>query len=1079
MLKRLLLFLSLCLLTIGTAAGQNITVKGTVLDENSEPIIGATVRLKDDATKGALTDIDGRFTLQVRQGQILLVTFVGYKNLEVAAAPNLTIRLEPENQLLEEVMVVAFGTAKKAAFTGSAVEVDNKELEKRQVSNVTAALTGKVPGITVTNGNNQPGTTSSITIRGIGSFSAGTGPLYVVDGVPFDGDISTINPQDIQSTTVLKDAASAALYGARGANGVIIITTKNGARSGGKMNITFDARYGTNAREIGDYDVMKDPKIYAAKYFEGIYNYWRDLTGEDGSKVFTNADDVYKAAVGTYFGVPDDSGKAQASLVYHPFTYADKANPFIRQADGSFVMDPKTTVGGLYTDPQGKDYWLQPDDWSEYIFSTNPRQEYNLSISGANEKANYYMSAGFLDDKGYTVGSGFQRFTARLRSDFTPYKWIKMGGNLGYTYTNYNQISNTTEGGNSGNIFAMTNFMAPLFPMYVRDGDGNIMIDKWGNEIYDYGNQTYPGLQRPYLAIANPLANNILDYHDAKADVLSGRGYMDFTFVEGLKLTLNVGYDSDNTYGTDVNNPYYGQFAGQGGIITKWYSRTHSFNTQQLLTYTKSFGKNNFDILAGHEFYRYKYEYFYGWKNGIYNPENTELEGALFEPMTGSTHSEYSTEGYLGRFQYDYDNTYFLSASYRRDASSRFAPDHRWGNFWSVGASWLISSEDFMAGAKNWLDLLKVKVSYGMQGNDAVGSFRYMDLYTLAKSGETGYAVNFSDKGNENLTWETSGNFNAGIEFSLFKERLSGGVDFYIREVSDMLFWQPAPRSAGYSGYYANIGSMKNTGVDFNLKAVFLKTKNFYWDIYVNGGYFKNTLTKLPAEWEADELGYRSGNSVYKVGGSIYDIALAHYLGVNEKGEPTWEFSDPETGEKSVTTKPSEGQQKQSRWIFTDVAPKINGGFGTNIEFFGIDLSASLTYALGGRRIDSTYQSLMHDGASGEAGSNWHMDILNSWTPENTNTDIPQISWGGKGYANATSDRFLISRDYLSIDNVTVGYTIPKQWLSKAGISSLRIYFAGDNLYVFSARKGYDPRFGGGVGYKAIRSLSGGLKLTF
>ena len=1070
MRKHLLLFFLFCFTAIGTALGQNITVKGTVLDENSDPVMGATVRLKNDATKGAITDLDGKFTLQARSGELLIVSYVGYTTQEVAAAPALTIRLVPDNQLLDEVMVVAFGTAKKAAFTGSAVEVDNTELEKRQVSNVTAALTGKVPGITVTNGNNQPGTTSSITIRGIGSFSAGTGPLYVVDGVPFDGDISTINPQDIQSTTVLKDAASAALYGARGANGVIIITTKNGARSRGKMNITFDAKYGVNSREIGDYDVIKDPKIYAAKYFEGIYNYQTALTNEDGTPKF-DAQGAYDAALQTYFG--------SKGMVYHPFTIPNMKQPFIRQSDGTFMMDPAATVGGIYTDPDGNEYWLQPDDWSEYIFKTNPRQEYNLSISGASDKANYYMSAGFLDDKGYTVGSGFQRFTSRLRSDFTPFKWLKMGGNLGYTYTKYQQISNTTEGGNSGNIFAMTNFMAPMFPVYVRDKDKNIVIDKWGNQVYDYGDQTYPGLQRPYLAIANPLANNTLDYHDAKADVLTARGYMDFTFVEGLKLTLNVGYDADNTYGTDINNPFYGQMSDSGGIITKWMSRTHSFNTQQLLTYVKSFGKHNLDFLVGHEFYRTKFEQMWGYKYGMYDPENTELDGALFKPDTGSDHSMYSTEGYLGRFQYDYDNKYFASASYRRDASSRFAPDHRWGNFWSVGASWLISSEDFMAGSRNWIDLLKVKVSYGQQGNDAVGSFRYMDIYSLKKSGETDYAVSFASKGNENLTWETSGNFNAGIEFSLFKERLSGGIDFYIRQVSDMLFWQPAPRTAGYSGFYNNIGAMKNTGVDFNLKGVLVKNKNFYWDIYLNGGYFKNTLTKLPADWEADPLGYRDGSSVYKVGGSIYDMALAHYLGVNEKGEATWEYTDPETGEKSVTNNPIKAQEKESRWIFTDIAPKLNGGLGTNMEFFGFDLSVSTTYALGGRRIDSTYQSLMHDGASGQAGTNWHMDILDSWTTENNTSDIPMITYGGKGYANATSDRFLISRDYFSIDNVTLGYTIPKKFLEKAGIQALRIYFAGDNLYVFSARKGYDPRFGGGVGYKAIRSLSGGLKLTF
>ena len=1067
MKSKILMLSFLLAMAVGTALGQTINVKGVVVDEFNEPILGASVRLKRDASKGANSDINGAFTLQAKQGELLVVSYVGYKTQEVKAASQLRIKMMPDAELLDEVIVVAFGTAKKSAFTGSAVQVGSEDLEKRQVSNVTQALAGKVPGIRVSSGNNQPGMTASISIRGVGSFSAGGGPLYVVDGVPYDGDISAINPQDIASTSILKDAASAALYGARGANGVIMITTKSGSKGKDRLNVTFEARYGVNSRAVGDYDVIKDPKMYAAKHFEALYN-------NQMSKKGATSASAYEAAVADYFN-PDT--KAGTSLIYHPFTYADKANPFILQPNGSFVMDPATTIGGMYNAPDGKKYWLTPDDWSKEIFQSKPRQEYNLSISGASDKATYYMSAGYLNDQGYTVGSSFDRFTARIRTDFTPFKWWKLGANLGMTNYTSKYLGLTSESRSSGNIFALTNFIAPIFPMYVRGEDKQIVIDKWGNQVYDFGNLTYPGLQRPYLAIANPYAVNKLDVSNNKADIISARGYMDFNLMEGLKATINVGYDSDNTYSTTINNVYYGQFANYGGIASKDFSRQRSINAQQLLTYLTSFGRHNLDLLAGHEFYYRKSEYFSGSKENMYSPDNTEINGAISKPSVSSSRSEYATEGFLGRIQYDYDSKYFASASYRRDASSRFAKQHRWGNFWSVGASWLLSREAFMSGAQSWLDMLKLKVSYGVQGNDAIGSFRYMDLYSLSNSNDQ-LATAFSTKGNPNLTWETSHNLNTGIEFSLFEERLSGGLDFYIREVTDMLFWRTTPRSAGYGGYYDNIGSMKNTGIDFSLNGVVLKTKDLRWDLFVNGGWFVNRLTKLPAEWEAVEGGYRSGSSVYRIGGSIYDRAYAKFLGVNENGVSEWQTYDKKKNEYGKTTDPNVAQEKENRVIYENVAPVLTGGLGTNLQWKGLDFSVTMTYALGGMMYDATYQSLMHGGAGGSVGTNWHKDILNSWTPENKGSNIPMVNFGGK-YFNSSSDRFLISRDYLAIDNITLGYTMPKAWLDPLNVSSLRVYVVADNLALFSARKGLDPRFGSGVGFKAIRSISGGLRLTF
>ncbi len=1068
-MKKALLTLAGVGLTTTLVFAQQQTVRGTVVSsEDGQPVIGATVVVKGKTTIGAATDVDGKFTLNVpKDAKTLIISYVGYKTQEIAVGNNLKISLEPDSKLVDEVLVVAFGTAKKSAFTGSAVQIGSKELSKLQVSNITQAFTGKVAGLRASSGNNQPGTAATLSIRGVGSFSAGTGPLYVVDGVPYNGDISAINPADIESTSVLKDAASAALYGARGANGVILITTKTGSRNRDRMNITFEARYGVNSRAVGDYDVIKDPRVYAAKYFEALYN------NNIQAKGATEAT-AYAKTVEDYFSTDPKA----TNLVYHPFTFQDRTKPFIRQNNGSFVMAPDATLGAMYTGTDKNNYWLTPDDWADVIFENNPRQEYNLSISGASNKATYFLSAGYLSDEGYAIGSDYERLTARLRSDFTPYEWLKMGANIGITNTTYQRLSNTDEGGNSGNIFALTNYIAPIYPVYVRSEDKNILIDKWGNQVHDFGNGTYPGLTRPYLSIANPVAVNSLDVKNNKVDASTTRAYIDIMPIKGLKFTANIGYDASNLYYTGVSNVFYGQMASQGGSVNKEMQRSRSFNAQQLLNYrTTIAGKHNVEALLGHEYYNTRSEYFYGSKINMYAPDNTEINGAIATPRVGSYRTQYATEGYLGRLMYDYDNKYFFQASYRRDASSRFLKSNRWGNFWSLGASWLISKEDFMASASSWVDMLKVKLSYGVQGNDDVGSFRYQDIYSLSNANDM-LAVAFKTKGNENLTWETSYNLNGGVEFSFFKERLTGNFEVYSREVTDMLFWRTVARSAGYSGYYDNIGAMRNTGFDLELRGKILKTKDLSLGLYTNAGMFVNKLTKLPEEWTSIEGGYLDDSKLYRVGGSIYDRMYAKYLGVNDKGQSTWQTYDKDKNEYGVTTDPTVAQERANRVVYDDLAPKLTGGFGIEFEYKGIDFSAGFSYALGGRVMDGTYQNLMHGGAGGSTGTNWHKDILNSWTPENKTSNIPMVNFGGK-FFNSTSDRFLTSRDYLSLDNITLGYTLKGEWLKRLHLSNVRIYAVADNVMLLSARKGFDPRFGGGVGYKAIRTVSGGIRVTF
>ena len=900
------------------------------------------------------------------------------------------------------------------------------------------------------------------------SFSASNDPLYVVDGVPFEGDISSINPADVESTVLLKDAASAALYGARAANGVVMITTKNGAnaKSAGMMNVNVTAKVGYNFRGIPDYDKITDPKQYAEKYYEAVYN-------------FASFDDRFKdkapAVTNSIFFSPDDG------INYFPFSLGDdklgipnpKSGWFTQRDDGTWAMNPNATIGRMYENEKTKEkYWMQPDDWNKEAYKPNMRQEYTVSLSGRADKANYFFSAGYLNDKGYTIASDYTRFTTRLRGDYKAKSWLNLGGNISYTGYQSNMLDNTESGGDSGNIFAMTNYAAPIYPIYVRDENKKIKYNRWGKIEYDFGSGQFPLPQRPYLSWANPLAQNTYDINDNVANIVGVRGNVDFLIPYNFRITLNVGYDVDNTYSTAVTNPFYGQYAASGGSVNKEFKRNQTLNLQQLLSWNQSYGKHSIDVLLGHEYYDRDAQLLNGSRAGLFHYDTRELSGALGPHRNTSTRSRYRVEGFLGRAQYDFAEKYFLTLSFRRDGSSRFAEKNRWGNFGSVGASWMLSSESFMESTRSFLDLLKLKASYGIQGNDNIGvNFAYTDLYRYSEQAGK-HGAQFYSRGNPDITWETSVNINGGVDFAFFKHRLTGNIEVYHRSVTDMLFELTVPASSGYSSFWANVGAMSNFGFDFELRGVPYRSKDIEWSVYLNGGMVKNTINKLPDEWKLDKKhGYLKGNLVYKEGGSYGDLMLPKYAGVDENGVSQWYLAD---GKK--TTNYPLASQTANRHLFANLSPKIRGGFGTSVDFFGFDFNAAFSYSLGGKLRDGAYQNLMHGGY--DNGSAMHKDLLNAWTPKKTNTDVPRMDIG-KPYSASTSDRFLTSRTYLAIDNLTLGYTFKKEWLDKIGVGSLRVYAVADNVWLFSARKGFDPRFGGGVGYKAIRTISVGLNLTF
>ena len=997
---------------------------------------------------------------RLSSAKTLVVSYVGMKTQEISVQTNLKIFMESDNQMIDEVMIVAYGTAKKSAFTGSAATIKTEKIAARQASNLTNALAGQVAGVQTTSNTGQPGKDAEVRIRGIGSISASNKPLYVVDGVPYDGEISAISTSDIESMTVLKDAASNALYGARGANGVILITTKRG--KSGDSRVTFDAKWGVNKRAVPSYETVTDPGKFYEMAYTSIYN--GDLSKE---KYLANGDLVNANLYANKLML------SNSYLGYQVFTVPNGEQ--LIGMDGK--LNPNATFG--YSDGT---YYYRPDNWSDELFENNVRQEYNLSVSGASDKMNYYMSAGYLDDQGIVPNSGFQRYTARLKADYQVKPWLKMGGNVSFTH--YDSREQDTEGGSSNaNAFYAANIMGAIYPMYVRDSEGNIMVDNRGFKRYDYGSDTNFGREN-VVPNANPLASYMLDKRNYSGDVISGKWFADIDIWGGIKAKINIGVDANNERMKNLVNPFYGQYSetsGVGGIISTEAIRSFSTNQQYLLTYNKIFNDvHSLDVLAGHENYNYKYSYLYGSREKLYNPNVPELNNGILNQNNSSYTHNYATEGWLFRVQYDYDGKYFGSASFRRDASSAFHPDNRWGNFWSVGAGWLINKETFMAD-QNWIDMLKFKISYGLQGNDNLmyqgglnrNYYPYMDQLTLSNSNGD-FATSLYYKGNPDITWETSHSFNTGFDFSFWNGKLSGTAEYFSRKTTDMLYFKPVSPSMGYSRYPENVGSMVNRGVELDLNSTIINTKNFSWNVNLNLTHFKNKVLELAPELNGQLI---DGSRIYREDESMYQLYLPKYVGVNpETGESQWALLEPDKEGNTVTAEYSVASD--NRFVTGDILPKVYGGFGTGFTAYGFDFSIALAYQLGGRVLDYTYRALMSVDAQGSA---WHKDMLKAWTPENKNTDVPRMNVQDQ-YANRLTDRFLTSSDYLSLQNITFGYTLPKSLTRKFQIEGIRLYFVADNVALLTARKGLDPRQGYVASdnvYSPIRTISGGISLNF
>lgn len=1077
------LLLCMCCALISHA----ITVKGLVVDESNEPIIGANVIELGNPSNGTATDIDGAFTINVPANATLQVSYIGYTTEKVAVdgRSSITVTLKEETASLDEVVVVAFGKMKKEAFVGSAAVMKSDDLAKSQVTNAAQALAGRVAGLQLNNASSQMGESPSITIRGVGSISSDTEPLIVVDGMPYDGSLNLINPTDIESITVLKDASSNALYGARGANGVVMITTK---RAQGEAKVTFNAKWGVNSSALQNYRTLNAQQFYETLYTT-IYNY--ETTKENPR---TPAD--AHAYINKAFMNTAESGVGAGYMVYS----VPQGQDFIMQGG---KMNPAATLGTKYT-YQGKELWLQPDDWSEMGLQHGLRQEYNATISGGVGGFNFYSSLGYLDQDGITPNAWEKRLSARLKVDYQVKPWMRVGANFNYTNYKYSQVSEglmasangaATSTIGIGTIWSVIKNWAPIYPVYLRDGNGNIMIDKWGQHTFDFGDKY--GLHRGAIGSnpTNAIFSNKYRQSTSNGNSLQANGYAEFQILPELTLTVNGStylYDRKAFYATSPFQDYYTSSSDNGYLsLTKYSTRT--YNLQQLLNYNKTFGQHGLEALLGHEYYNYTYNWISGSGNNFGIDGSTEFGTVLNRNLVSSYSTKYNNEGYFIRAIYNYDRRYYANASFRRDASSRFAKSHRWGSFWSAGAAWVISNEEFFNIDK--VDNLKLKVSVGSQGNDNIGNYLYADTYDVVNNNNNP-AFQWKQKGTNNITWETNTNWNAGVEFELFNHRLSGSFDYFYRKTSDMLFSITTPPSAGYTSYYANVGDMRNAGFEIALDGTIMQTKNFSWSANFNIGYVKNKVLKLPDNVKTQSFdghdGYVNLDGSFV---SLYRFAVAEGLPLYSWYTKQSAGVDPETGAALYwkNTKDSNGNvigrekvensTQADYYLSGDAMSPWNGGFGTSLNYRGFDFSVNMNFQLGGLVYDYTYQGLM--GSGGIATSqNWHQDILKHWTPENKNSDIPRLRANELYSQNAMTDRFLTSASYLNLQNINFGYTLPKDMTSKWGIENMRVYFTGENLAYLSARRGLDPRqsnFGitNPEMYSPTRTLSGGVQLTF
>ncbi|OXE96520.1 TonB-linked SusC/RagA family outer membrane protein [Flavobacterium araucananum] len=1010
---------TMMLLIAQISVSQERKISGMVSD-NRGPIPGVNILVKGTKS-GTQTDFDGQFSVQAKTGDVLVFSYMGMqdKSMTVGIASTVHIVLQEEGKTLDEVVVVAYGSARKSLYTGSATQIKAEQLENRPLTNALSVLEGSTSGVQIQSSAGQPGAAPAIRIRGFSSVNGSNTPLYILDGVPFAGDISNLNSNDIESLTVLKDASSTSLYGSKAANGVIIITTKTGKSARDKFSLHMST--GMTSRSIKEYDRVNAYDYYPLE--------WEAIRNSRPMATQAQIDAANEYA----------SGRVPVVLVTNPFN-----------VPGASIVG---TNGKL--NPNAQLLYPQDLDWAAPLQRAGVRQNVDLSYQGKSEKSNYFASLGHLKEEGYIRKSDFERTTARLNLNTSLKEWFKTGINMSGAVTNsklaVDGVDNTAA---FSNVFRTVRYMGPIYPVYDHTENGAYELDAAGNKIYSTtrGSGASNGRNIVYETLNN--TNN------EKGLALSARTYFEITFLKDFKFTTNASIDKSYFNRTYTYNTEIGDGAPTG-LMSKEDTILTGVTYNQLLNYSKKIGNHNISALAGHESFDYETNFTTGTKTGQVVPDIREFINYATTTNLDSYTRNYATESYFSRVGYDYKDKYIFSASLRRDGSSKFAENNRWGNFWSFGGAWRMSKENFLT-HNSWINDLKLRASIGEVGNDSHISNSGLSFYVSQPTYSLGY-----DNGNEggivtdaagasNLKWEVNTQKDIAVEFALFKNRLKGSVEYYNRNTNGLIFSVPNALSSGLDNRVENIGSMYNRGVEVSMDGVILKINDFTWNLNINASTIHNEITSLPQKEIV------SGTKKLAVGQSLYDYWLRAWYGVDPADGYALYVADPalmvnnDPAARVVNGVNVTTDQNKALYHYAGSAiPDLFGSFGNTFKYKGIQLEVLCSYQIGGKMYDSNYSGLMHTGNN--YGSAFSTDILRRWQKPGDITDVPRLDVNRNTQSSAASDRWLTRSDYLALRQINLSYKIPADLISKLAIENATVYVNGENLLLFTKRQGMDP----------------------
>lgn len=1163
--KRLISTL-LVLLTIGVQAFAQSAVSGKVTDEAGEPCVGANVLIKGTTT-GTMTDLDGNYSLtDVRKGAILVFSSIGYTSQEVRLGSSSVVNvvLKSDADFLNEVVIVGYGTAKRKDLTGSLTQIDNKLIASQNSSSATKALEGAVPGIVYASVDGQPGNDAGLRVRGLGSTNVGaSNALVIIDGVPAQGDnpLSNMNQEDIASITVLKDAASTAIYGSRGANGVILVTTKRG--DSGRTKISFQARAGWNT--VGSYKVGQvDNAAGIYEYlWQSIYNSYRYGVNGAGPALNKETGEYY-----TNIGNPNVSHDAAAEFAsQHLFNYIGLNDSFGRNMLGNYMAynvpgatytpdgtgsSASSTMTGAYL--VGTDGKINPnasllydDTYADALLKTGFRQQYDLSASGGSDKEDHYLSLGYLTDPSYVPNSRFERITGRANINVNLFKWLKVGANVGYTRsrTNYQGTywAARNSGSNQGNITRYVNGHTPIVPFYAHDAEGNYIYDKNGDRVRNY---LYNSTYSPLGQTGNNYGSTDIMYamdNDIREDLtstLNTRTYIEIPFLDHFTFRTDFAYDKINRTTTVYYNGTTGRAASMGGYFGKRMNDIEVMNLQHRLTYNQDFGKHHVDAMALFEDSDWEQQTV-NWGSadefipGFLAAGNFvgRYYGAGSAPTPGYGHDIERMRSWLGRANYIFADKYYVSGSVRRDGSSKFRKENRWGTFWSVGAGWRFTEESFMQDLRDsWLNNGKLRASYGVIGNqNGIGRYQtyrtwgYSTTYQTTNNGTgrpTGDSYKLSMGGlvNTQLTWEETKTFDVGLDLTLFN-RIDLTFDWYNRVTGNSQFNQPVSYLAmGQTTLPRNIAELTNRGIELDINADIIRTKDIRWNVAFNITHYTTKLTDLPDDaipahaeglpdgtWEDNQGSWASAGgsqqnaNVYLrgIGRDWFNLYMYKYAGIDQSsGLPMYfhrvteadhaagKYKDTEVGGSVKTT----NYANASKYEVGSAIPTFQGGFNTSFSYKNFYVNAQFAYQIGGKFFSRNYAEYLYNVVDAQMYRMMFVskDVKgNTWTPDNTGAGFP-MQWypaGENSYFSGTSanggnwsftDESLFSASYLRLKNLTLGYNVSKSLLNKLRIdkvvSNIKVFASSDNLFILSAAKAIDPTMSASGGYNDVDSYT-------